>query len=104
MLGSAGKVRDLLVPLTVLLAGVVPPVVDVGDLAPSVDLGGLAPLVVAGELVPVGRAKSFWLHLNSTPVSDETIAVEAKRRAHVVLNAWEGDLLRKLKLKAAQQG
>lgn len=49
------------------------------------------------EVAPVGRAQSFWLHLNSTPVSDATIAVEARRRAHVVLNAWEGDLLRKLK-------
>ncbi|GHH27523.1 putative glycoside hydrolase [Lentzea cavernae] len=106
MLEKAGKVRNLLVPLTVLLASVVPPVVDVGDLTPVIDVGGLAPVIdvgglpplaVPGELVPVGRAKSFWLHLNSTPVSDETIAVEAKRRAHVVLNAWEGDLLRKLK-------
>ncbi|MGI5506256.1 putative glycoside hydrolase [Lentzea sp. CA-135723] len=41
--------------------------------------------------------QSFWLHLNSTPVSDATVALEARRRAHVVLNAWEGGLLRKLK-------
>ncbi|MBW4718316.1 putative glycoside hydrolase [Saccharothrix obliqua] len=44
-----------------------------------------------------GAAKSFWLHLNSTPVSDVMAAVEAKRHEYVVLNAWEGDLLRKLK-------
>ncbi|GLY50665.1 hypothetical protein Lesp01_43210 [Lentzea sp. NBRC 102530] len=46
---------------------------------------------------PVARTQSFWLHLNSTPVSDAVIATEAKRRAHVVLNAWEGDILEKLK-------
>ncbi|MFD4673302.1 putative glycoside hydrolase [Lentzea sp. NPDC058450] len=46
---------------------------------------------------PAARTQSFWLHLNSTPVSDATIATEAKRRAHVVLNAWEGDILKKLK-------
>nr|AFV52130.1 hypothetical protein DUF297 [Streptoalloteichus sp. ATCC 53650] len=52
--------------------------------------------VVAGE-IGVGEAQSFWLHLNSTPVSDEMAAAEAKRRQYVVLNAWEGDLLKKLK-------
>ncbi|HEX7304730.1 putative glycoside hydrolase [Lentzea sp.] len=55
------------------------------------------PGAAAAPVVPQGRVQSFWLHLNSTPVTDEMIAVEAKRRAHVVLNAWEGDLLRKLK-------
>lgn len=56
-----------------------------------------APAAQACEFAPVGRVQSFWLHLNSTPVSDTMIATEAKRRAHVVLNAWEGDLLKKLK-------
>ncbi|MFD4636994.1 putative glycoside hydrolase [Lentzea sp. NPDC058436] len=78
MLEKTGKIRKLFLPLTVLLATVVTPAAQ-------------------AEVAPVGRTQSFWLHLNSTPVSDETIAVEAKRRAHVVLNAWEGDLLRKLK-------
>ncbi|SES44822.1 Hypothetical glycosyl hydrolase family 15 [Lentzea albida] len=78
MLEKTGKVRKLLLALTVLLATVATPAAQ-------------------AEFAPVGRAQSFWLHLNSTPVSDEMIAVEAKRRAHVVLNAWEGDLLRKLK-------
>ena len=59
--------------------------------------GSAAPPLAAREAAPAGRAQSFWLHLNSTPVDDATIAVEARRRAHIVLNAWEGDLLRKLK-------
>src|SRR5688572_24497557 len=42
-------------------------------------------------------AKSFWLHMNSTPTTDEMIAAEASRRAYVVLNAWEADLAAKLK-------
>ncbi|WP_170211901.1 putative glycoside hydrolase [Saccharothrix australiensis] len=46
-----------------------------------------------------GGAKSFWLHLNSTPVSDEMIEAEARRHRYVVLNAWEGDLLKKLKAR-----
>ncbi len=41
--------------------------------------------------------RSFWLHLNGTPVSDEVLATEARRRAYVVLNAWEGELVPKLK-------
>lgn len=77
MLEKTGKVRRIL--LAVLLAGVVTPVAE------------------AGEFAPVGRVQSFWLHLNSTPVSDATVATEARRRAHVVLNAWEGDLLKRLK-------
>lgn len=44
-----------------------------------------------------GTVQSFWLHLNSTPVSDEVLATEARRRAYVVLNAWEGGLIPKLK-------
>ena len=35
--------------------------------------------------------------MNSTPVSDEVLATEARRRAYVVLNAWEGGLIPKLK-------
>jgi branched-chain amino acid transport system substrate-binding protein len=75
MLEKAGKVRGIL-PIVALLAGLASP---------------------ADEAAPVARTQSFWLHLNSTPVDDATIAIEAKRRAHVVLNAWEGDLLHKLK-------
>ncbi|SDO07599.1 putative glycoside hydrolase [Lentzea jiangxiensis] len=41
--------------------------------------------------------KSFWLHMNSTPVSGEMIELEARRRSHVVVNAWEKDLAAKLK-------
>ncbi|SDG31588.1 Hypothetical glycosyl hydrolase family 15 [Lentzea fradiae] len=35
--------------------------------------------------------------MNSTPVSDAMIKTEAKRRSHVVLNAWETELAKKLK-------
>src|SRR5688500_3911615 len=44
-----------------------------------------------------GTVQSFWLHMNSTPVSDEVLATEARRRAYIVLNAWEGALIPKLK-------
>ncbi|NUT90463.1 MAG: hypothetical protein HOY78_00395 [Saccharothrix sp.] len=44
-----------------------------------------------------GRVQSFWLHMSGSPVTDEMIATEAKRRSYVVLNAWEGDIARKLK-------
>jgi hypothetical protein len=77
MLEKTGRLPRIL--LAVLLIGLFPPAAE------------------AGEAAPVGRVQSFWLHLNSTPVSDDTIATEAKRRAHIVLNAWEGDLLKKLK-------
>lgn len=79
MLDPTGVVRRMLLPAVVLLT--LP----------------LAPPAQARTIVPVGRSQSFWLHLNSTPVSDAMIATEARRRAHVVLNAWEGGLLRKLK-------
>ena len=46
---------------------------------------------------PARSVTSFWLHMNSTPVSDAVLRTEAGRRGHVVLNAWEGDLLRELK-------
>jgi chitodextrinase len=36
-----------------------------------------------------GRAQTYWFHLDSGPISDETIAVEAPRRSFVVLNAWD---------------
>jgi putative glycosyl hydrolase-like family 15 (GHL15) protein len=41
--------------------------------------------------------QSFWLHMNSTPVSDAVLQTEARRRSHIVLNAWEGALIPKLK-------
>ncbi|WP_196777956.1 putative glycoside hydrolase [Lentzea aerocolonigenes] len=37
------------------------------------------------------------MHLNSTAVTDAQLATEAKRRAYIVLNAWEGALISKLK-------
>ncbi|RDI27870.1 putative glycosyl hydrolase-like family 15 (GHL15) protein [Lentzea flaviverrucosa] len=60
--------------------------------------------VLAVAMVPAGqagenewKAESFWLHMNSTPISDQMIATEAQRRSHVVLNAWESDLAAKFK-------
>jgi hypothetical protein len=44
-----------------------------------------------------GRAQSFWLHLDSSPISDDQITAHAKSRAYVVLNAWEGALVPKFK-------
>ncbi|MEU3650358.1 putative glycoside hydrolase [Lentzea sp. NPDC034063] len=41
--------------------------------------------------------KSYWLHMNSTTISEEMIEIEANRRSYVVLNAWETDLAAKLK-------
>ncbi|MFS8103009.1 putative glycoside hydrolase family 15 protein [Lentzea alba] len=60
--------------------------------------------VLAVTLVPAAQAeeldftaKSYWLHMNSTPTSDEMINTEASRRSYVVLNAWESDLAAKFK-------
>jgi len=60
--------------------------------------------VLAVTLVPAAQAeessptaKSYWLHMNSTPTTDEMITEEARRRSYVVLNAWEGDLAAKFK-------
>ncbi|MEV6241789.1 putative glycoside hydrolase [Lentzea sp. NPDC051838] len=60
--------------------------------------------VVAVTLVPAAQAeeedfsaKSYWLHMNSTPTSDSMIKTEAQRRTYVVLNAWESDLAAKFK-------
>lgn len=44
-----------------------------------------------------GRPQTFWLHLNSTATSDAMLAAEARRRSFIVLNAWEGNLIPKLK-------
>ncbi|WP_394619752.1 putative glycoside hydrolase [Lentzea sp. JNUCC 0626] len=79
MLEQAGKI---LLPVVTLISGLV---------------AGPTEATTIRTTAPVARTQSFWLHLNSTPVSDATIATEAKRRAHVVLNAWEGDILKKLK-------
>ncbi|NUT94880.1 MAG: hypothetical protein HOY78_22945 [Saccharothrix sp.] len=46
---------------------------------------------------PAGAARTFWLHFNGTPTSDEMLAREAKRHSYIVLNAWEGALIPKLK-------
>ncbi len=70
-------------------------------LAPTAAAGAVERGPVAGNTqsgyVGVGDAQSFWLHLNSTPTTDAMLAAEAKRHKYVVLNAWEGDLLKKLK-------
>ncbi|MGM1058707.1 putative glycoside hydrolase [Saccharothrix sp. Mg75] len=55
--------------------------------------GAAAPSTTAAP----GRPQSFWLHMNSTPISDDVLVKEAKRRSYVVLNAWEGDLAAKFK-------
>lgn len=55
----------------------------------------LVPTAQAGE--EAWTAKSYWLHMNSTPTNDEMIKTEAQRRSYVVLNAWEGDLAAKFK-------
>ncbi|WP_447007785.1 putative glycoside hydrolase family 15 protein [Saccharothrix isguenensis] len=44
-----------------------------------------------------GRVQSFWLHLNSTPVSDYALFIEARRRSYIVLNAWEDWMVPRLK-------
>jgi hypothetical protein len=44
-----------------------------------------------------GRVQSFWLHLNSTPVPGHALFTEARRRSHIVLNAWEDRLVPRLK-------
>ena len=56
------------------------------------------PVVPAAQL-PEGESgvKSFWLHMNSTTVSEEMVETEAARRSYVVLNAWETDLAARLK-------
>lgn len=53
--------------------------------------------VGAGPAEPAANVRSFWLHLNSTPTSESLLTAEAARRDHVVLNAWEGDLIPTLK-------
>jgi hypothetical protein len=55
-----------------------------------------APSVASAAAAP-GRAQSFWLHLDSSPISDDEIAKHAESVAYVVLNAWEGDLVAKFK-------
>ncbi|WP_030432159.1 putative glycoside hydrolase [Allokutzneria albata] len=46
---------------------------------------------------PPGRTRSFWIHWNGTPVTDEKLAAEAKKRDYVLLNAWEASFVPKLK-------
>lgn len=65
---------------------------------------GLVAATAAVSLVPAAQAavdtrpvKSYWLHMNSSPTTDEMIAAEARRRSYVVLNAWESDLAAKMK-------
>lgn len=44
-----------------------------------------------------GSVRSFWLHLNSTPVSDAQLAEQARLHDDIVLNAWEAHFIPKLK-------
>ncbi|HEX8182114.1 MAG TPA: putative glycoside hydrolase [Candidatus Saccharimonadales bacterium] len=44
-----------------------------------------------------GKANTFWLHFNSTPVSNTMLETEAKRRKVIVLNAWEHQYIPTLK-------
>ncbi|MEU0884673.1 putative glycoside hydrolase [Lentzea sp. NPDC005914] len=60
--------------------------------------------MVTASFVPAAQAeeesrtaKSYWLHMNSSPTTDEMITAEASRRSYVVLNAWESDLAEKFK-------
>lgn len=60
--------------------------------------------VLAVTMVPAAqggeeewKAQSYWLHMNSTPTTDQMITTEAQRRSYVVLNAWETDLAAKFK-------
>lgn len=48
-------------------------------------------------LNPRAGVGTFWIHTNSTPVTDEMLRLEAGRRKYVVLNSWQGDIARKLK-------
>lgn len=41
--------------------------------------------------------RTFWLHLNGTPVGEQTLVTEAARRDYVVLNAWERELAARFK-------
>lgn len=47
-------------------------------------------------IAAAGDPQSYWIHWNSTAVSDAVITQEAQRRSVVMLNAWEGDIARKL--------
>lgn len=60
-------------------------------------LAGLVHVPAASADAEGGRVQSYWLHLNGTPTADEMVRVEGGRRGYVVLNAWEGGLLRKPK-------
>lgn len=62
--------------------------------APTTPTSPTSPPVPAGS---PGKAQSFWLHMDSSPISDTTIAEQAKKLAYVVLNAWEGHLSAKFK-------
>ncbi|HEX2133221.1 MAG TPA: putative glycoside hydrolase [Actinophytocola sp.] len=57
----------------------------------------MMPATTATAAEPDRTVSSFWLHMNSTPTTDAMLETEAQRRDYVVLNAWEGDLVRKLK-------
>ena len=46
---------------------------------------------------PQGMAQSYWIHWNSTPVTDAMLQQEANRREWVLLNAWEQGIATMLK-------
>ncbi|XVS67613.1 putative glycoside hydrolase family 15 protein [Actinosynnema sp. CA-299493] len=84
-LARRGRARILLPVVVCAMAAAV--------IAPSSPVSAAEQPVASGG----GTVQSFWLHMNSTSVSDEVLATEARRRAYVVLNAWEGGLVPKLK-------
>jgi predicted phosphohydrolase len=48
-------------------------------------------------LSAAGKVTPFWIHTDSGAISDATIALEAPRRAAVVLNAWDTGYITKFK-------
>lgn len=60
-----------------------------------VEAGWTIPPVIT---LPASSAPgTFWVHWDSSAVTDEVLATEARRRRFVLLNPWEGALARKLK-------
>jgi len=88
--GNRGRVSRRLGAVAVVATALLlaPP-----GLTAAVSPGGATTRSYLGQ----GDAHSFWLHFKGTPVSDEMAAEEARRHKYIVLNAWEGDLLGKLK-------
>lgn len=63
-------------------------------LAATPAVAGVQP---AATTAAAGDPQSFWIHWNSTPTTDAMLAQEARRRSFILLNAWEGNLIPRLK-------